>query len=104
MEFTDVQTARQLVSSATLSTRSTAAFAKMIQTVGDAIPGLRIAGSMKIGSSATVRVYLLFYGPSRLVTETQPLSFALTAGPHGYQLSDLSYFVQLERTILAHRT
>jgi len=101
IQFSDVSSARRLVSPEALASVTPARFTTMVQTVGDDIPGLRIVSSMQMGVNASVRVFLLGYAANRTVSTTSPQSFQLRDGSHGYQLSDLSYFLRVARTILA---
>ena len=100
LQFSDLLSARRLVSPEALASLTPARFTTMVQTVGNDIPGLRIAGSTQIGRTASVRVFLIIYARNRTVAASSPQSFLLRDGPHGYQLSDISYFLRVEQAIL----
>jgi hypothetical protein len=100
VQFSDVLSARRLVSSKALASVTPARFTTMIQTLGDNIPGLRIVSSTQIGVDASVRVFLLGYAPNHTVSTSSPQSFQLRGGSLGYRLSDLSYFLRDARAIL----
>ena len=78
-----------------------ARFTSMIQTLGDNIPGLRIINTTQVGANTVARAYLLFYATNGTISASTPQSFTLQDGRGGYQLSDLSYFLKTERTVLA---
>lgn|ERR1022692_668438 len=100
LQFSDVLSASHLVSPGALASVIPARFATIVQTLGDDIPGLRIVSSSQVAKDASVRVFLLGYAANRTVSTVTPQSFQLRSGPHGYQLSDLSYFQRLTRAIL----
>jgi hypothetical protein len=101
VQFSDVVSAQQLASSEAIASITPARFTRMIQTLGDNIPGLRIIKTTRVGANAVVRAYLLFYAASGTISASSPQSFTLQDGRRGYQLSDLSYFLKTERTLLA---
>jgi hypothetical protein len=103
IQFSDVLGARRIVSPETLTSVTPRRFTAMVQTIGDDIPGLKVVSSSKAGANASVRVFLLFYSGTRSVSASSPQSFQLHDGRFGYQMSDLSYFLRVERTILAAR-
>lgn len=103
IQFSDVLSARRMVSPKTLTSVTPGRFTAMVQTIGDDIPGLKVVNSTKVGADASVRVFLLFYSGTRSVSASSPQSFQLHDGRSGYQMTDLSYFLRVERTILAAR-
>jgi hypothetical protein len=101
VQFSDTVTARRLASPEAVASITPARFTSMIQTLGDNIPGLRIINTTRVGANTVVRVYLLSYTLSGTISASSPQSFALQGGRLGYRLSNLSYFLQTERTLLA---
>jgi hypothetical protein len=101
LQFSDAPGARSLVAPQALAVLTPARFKAMIQTVGDDVPGLRIVNTTQTGADASVRVFLLLYARNRTLSASTPQTFSLREGPHGYQLSDLSYFQRVARAIVA---
>lgn len=101
VQFSDTITTQRLVTPEAIASITPARFTRMIQTLGDNIPGLRIIDTTQVGANAVVRVYLLFYAANGSISESSPQSFTLRDGRRSYQLRDLSYFLQTERNLLA---
>lgn len=101
VQFSDTVTAQRLVTSEAVASITPARFTSMVQTLGDYLPGLRIINATRVGINTVVRVYLLSYTRSGAISASSPQSFTLRDGRLGYQLSNLSYFLQTERILLA---
>jgi hypothetical protein len=106
VEFSDVEGARHLVAPSALAEQSSTGFARMVESIGDNVPGLKILDTNRFGLDASVRAYLVFYAAGGNVSAFSPMTFQFHRSSSQYQLSDLSYFVRRAQEIrrsLRHR-
>jgi hypothetical protein len=101
IEFSDVETARSLVAPSTLAQLPKGDFARMVGTIGDNIPGLRVLDGHETGPNTSVRVYLVFYARGGGVAASSPMTFRFRRENGEYRLTDLSYFLRRAHEIRA---
>ena len=99
VEFSDVEGVRHLVAPSALAEQSSTSFARMVESIGDNVPGLKILDTNSFGLDASVRAYFVFYAAGGKVSAFAPMAFQFRRSSSRYQLSDLSYFVRRAQEI-----